>query len=36
MSIDLFACLRVLPTDYDAYGGEALTHSCSQRFLRLK
>ena len=22
MPIDLFACLRVLPTDYDAYGGE--------------
>lgn len=22
MPIDLFACLRVLPTDYDAYGGK--------------
>ena len=22
MPIDLFACLRVFPTDYDAYGGE--------------
>ena len=25
MEKDLFPCLRVLPTDYDAYGGEVMT-----------